>query len=438
MASESDATTYRQGLRPTTMVLVLLCLMYAITYIDRVNVSTAAAVFRKELNLTNTQVGLVFSAFAYPYLVFQIIGGWVGDRFGARRALTVAGLIWGAATLLTGLVTSLTSMIVARVLLGFGEGATFPVATRAMADWTPPARRGFAQGITHSAARLGNALTPPVVAWLILLVSWRGSFVIMGVISAAWTLAWAWYFRDDPRTHPGISPAELDRLPRIRTREEKTRDPVPWRRLTRRMLPVTLVYFCYGWTLWLYLAWIPQYFLQSYHLNLTSSAFFAAGVFLGGVVGDTLGGVVSDRIYEKTGDRNKARRNLVVLGFLGSLASMLPILFLHNVTLAAISLSLAFFCSEFTIGPMWAIPMDIAPRYAGSASGLMNSGSALAAIVSPLIAGYVIDRTGVWELPFIGSIGLLLVGAMLAFWMKPNEDLDGLTPVVAGKPVVAT
>jgi sugar phosphate permease len=438
MAAESDATTYRQGLRPTTMVLVLLCLMYAITYIDRVNVSTAAAVFRKELNLTNTQVGLVFSAFAYPYLVFQIIGGWVGDRFGARRALTVAGLIWGAATLLTGLVTSLTSMIVARVLLGFGEGATFPVATRAMADWTPPARRGFAQGITHSAARLGNALTPPVVAWLILLVSWRGSFVIMGVISAAWTLAWAWYFRDDPRTHPGISPAELDRLPRIRTREEKTRDPVPWRRLTRRMLPVTLVYFCYGWTLWLYLAWIPQYFLQSYHLNLTSSAFFAAGVFLGGVVGDTLGGVVSDRIYEKTGDRNKARRNLVVLGFLGSLASMLPILFLHNVALAAISLSLAFFCSEFTIGPMWAIPMDIAPRYAGSASGLMNSGSALAAIVSPLIAGYVIDRTGVWELPFIGSIGLLLVGAMLAFWMKPNEDLDGLTPVVAGKPVVAT
>jgi sugar phosphate permease len=277
-----------------------------------------------------------------------------------------------------------------------------------------------------------------VVAWLILLVTWRGSFVIMGVISAVWTLAWAWYFRDDPRNHPGITPAELDRLPPVRTREEKRRDPVPWRRLTRRMLPVTIVYFCYGWTLWLYLAWIPQYFLQSYHLNLTSSAFFAAGVFLGGVVGDTLGGVVSDRIYEKTGDRNKARRNLVVLGFLGSLASMLPILFVHDVSVAAICLSLAFFFSEFTIGPMWAIPMDIAPRYAGSASGLMNSGSALAAIVSPLIAGYVIDRTGVWELPFIGSIGLLLVGSMLAFWMKPNEELDGSTHVVAGKPLVAT
>src|SRR5580692_12764109 len=107
-------------LSATTTVLALLCLMYGITYIDRVNVSTAASAFQRDLHLNNTQVGLVFSAFAYPYLVFQIFGGWVGDRFGARRALTVAGLIWGAATLLTGMVTGLTSMLVARVLLGFG------------------------------------------------------------------------------------------------------------------------------------------------------------------------------------------------------------------------------------------------------------------------------------------------------------------------------
>ena len=422
----TPATTRpRKILGPTTIVLFLLCLMYGITYIDRVNVSTAAAVFRKELNLSNTQVGLVFSAFAYPYLVFQILGGWVGDRFGARFALTVAGVIWSAATVLMGTVGSLTSMLLARVMLGFGEGATFPVATRAMADWTTPARRGFAQGITHSAARLGNALTPPMVAWLIALVTWRGSFVLMGVISFAWTLVWFLYFRDDPRDHRAITEAEVDALPKFRTRQDRKNDPVPWGRLTRRMVPVTIVYFCYGWTLWLYLAWIPQYFLQSYKLNLTSSAFFAAGVFLGGVVGDTLGGIVSDRIFEATGDRNKARRNMVVLGFLGSLVAMVPILFLHDVALAAICLSIAFFFSEFTIGPMWAIPMDIAPRYAGSASGLMNTGSALAAIVSPLIAGYVIDKTGVWELPFLGSIALLLFGSIMAFWMKPDQELDG-------------
>src|ERR1700720_390227 len=163
-------------LRVTHVVLVLLCLMYFITYLDRVNVSTAAAGFASDFGLNKAQIGLVFSAFAYPYLVFQIIGGWVSDRFGARRALTISAIIWGGATLLTGLVSSLTAMIAARVLLGFGEGATFPTATRAMSDWMPEDKRGFSQGITHSSARLGNALTPPLVAWLITLVTWRGSF----------------------------------------------------------------------------------------------------------------------------------------------------------------------------------------------------------------------------------------------------------------------
>jgi MFS family permease len=419
--------------RPTTGVLFLLCLMYAITYIDRVNVSTAATVFRQELNLSNTQVGFVFSAFAYPYLLFQIFGGYVGDRFGARMALTIAGVIWSTGTILTGLAGSLGTMIAARLMLGFGEGATFPVATRAMSDWTTVGRRGFAQGITHSAARLGNALTPPMVAALTLALSWRGSFFVMGVVSLAWTLIWALYFRDNPRDHPAITTTEVDRLPSFRTRKQRRREPVPWGRLTRRMLPVTIVYFCYGWTLWLYLSWIPQYFAQSYKLNLRDSAFFAAGVFFGGVVGDTLGGVVTDRVYERTRDHNKARRNLVVFGFLCSLASMLPILFVHDITLAAVFLSAAFFFAEFTIGPMWAIPMDIAPKYSGTASGLMNSGSALAAIISPVIAGYLIDVTGIWELPLVGSIALLLLGSLLAFFMRPGEELDAPT---GSKPTV--
>jgi cyanate permease len=104
---------------------------------------------------------------------------------------------------------------------------------------------------------------------------------------------------------------------------------------------------------------------------------------------------------------------------------MIPLLFSHNLTGAAICLSLAFLFSEFTVGPLWAIPMDIAPRFAGSASGLMNTGTAFAAIVSPLVFGFVIDKTGNWELPFIGSIGMLFLGAILAFWIKPDQALAG-------------
>jgi MFS family permease len=419
----------------TTIVLLLICLMYGITYIDRNNVSTVASIFERDLHLTNMQIGLVYSAFAYPYLIFQIIGGWVSDRFGARMGLTVCGIIWASATLLTGTVSGLAAVLFLRVMLGFGEGATFPMSTRAMSDWTAKENWAFAQGITHASARLGNALTPPLVAWLIAAVTWRGSFIFLGIISLAWVIAWAWYFRDDPGLHPEITPRELLRLSSYRGRKTREKEPVPWLLLARRMMPVTVVYFCYGWALWLYLAWIPSFFLHSYRLNLKSSALFSAGVFFAGVLGNTLGGVISDRIFDRTGDRKKARRNLVVAGFLCSLASMLPIPLLHNLTWVAVFLSLAFFFSEFTIGPMWAIPMDIAPRFSGSASGLMNTGSALAAIVSPLVFGYVIDKTGDWTLPFLGSIGLLVIGTIVAFWMKPDEELPGaaLTVTLAAK-----
>src|SRR5262245_25048840 len=119
-------------LRVTHVVLFLLTLMYFITYLDRVNVSTSSAGFGKEFGFSKTQIGLVFSAFAYPYLVFQIIGGWVSDRFGARRTLIACGVIWAAATAICGMSVGLVSLLIARVLLGFGEGATFPAATSAM------------------------------------------------------------------------------------------------------------------------------------------------------------------------------------------------------------------------------------------------------------------------------------------------------------------
>jgi len=405
--------------RSTRLVLLLLCAMYFITYVDRVNVSTASSVFGKELGLSNTQIGFVFSAFAYPYLVFQIIGGWVGDKFGARRTLMVCSLVWAGATVLTGLAGGLLSLVLARVLLGLGEGATFPTATRAMSNWTFPEKRAFAQGITHAFARIGNAVTPPLVTWLMLATSWRGSFIILGCLSFLWVVVWVWYFRDNPRDHPDITRQELERLPPYVAAKETP--AVPWGPLAKRMSPVTAVYFCYGWTLWLFLTWIPQYFLHNFQLNLRSSALFASGVFFAGVLGDWLGGLTSDRLLAKTGSLTKARSLMVVVCNLATLAALLPILFTHDLTVAAICLSLGFFFAEMTIGPMWAIPMDIAPRYSGTASGIMNSGSALAAIISPVVGGFIIDVTGNWDWPFIGSMVLMLVGAILAFAMRPEQ-----------------
>jgi sugar phosphate permease len=412
----------RKYLKATNVVLFLLCMMYLITYIDRVNISTAASVIKTEFGLSNTQLGLIFSAFAYPYAIFQIIGGWVGDRFGPRRTLFACGLIWAVATILTGFASGIVSLFLCRVLLGFGEGATFPTATRAMQYWTPAGRRGFAQGLTHSFARFGNAVTPPLVAWLMVLLSWRAAFIIIGVVSLTWVFVWFWYFRDDPKEHPAITEAELAMLPR---RDASTTRPVvPWRSLVPRILPVTIVYFCYGWTLWLFLSWIPLFFINSYKLDVKQSAIFSLGVFLAGVIGDTLGGVVSDWLFHKTGNVRFARLSVILTGFVGAFVSLVPMLYIHDLNTIALCLSSGFFFAELIIGPIWSIPMDIAPKYSGTGSGIMNTGSAVAAIVSPVVAGILIDKTGNWELPFIVTMGLLALGAALSFTMRPDRQFE--------------
>jgi MFS family permease len=404
------------------VVLALLCILYFILFVDRVNIATAAPLMKADLRLSNTQLGLAFSAFAIPYALFQLVGGWIGDKFGARLTLSACCAMVGLSTMLTGAASGFVSLFALRLALGFAEGAAFPTATRAMSTWIPARDWGFAQGITHSFSRIGNAVTPPLMAALLLLGSWRRSFVILGSASLAWLLFWAWYFRNDPRQHSAITPADLAALPKPDT---TGRPAIPWLRLARRILPVTIVDFCYGWTLWLFLTWIPTFFFENYHLKLETSAMFSAGVLFAGVIGDTAGGVATDRLLRRTGSLTLARRSVLVVGFLGAVIFLSPVLLFHDVRVAAVCLSFAFFFAELIVAPIWAVPMDIAPRYAGSASGMMNFGFAVAGLVSPSSFGYLVDRTGSWVFPFICSILLLLVGAALASRLRPDIPLSG-------------
>jgi len=324
--------------------------------------------------------------------------------------------------MLTGLVGGLASLFALRLALGFGEGFAFPSATRAIATWLPVSRWGFAQGITHAAARLGNALTPPLVVAVLTFASWRGAFVALGLFNLIWVALWFWVARDDPRSHPGMTPDDIAALPPVSTRS--TTPPVRWWRLARRIAPVTAVDFCYGWTLWVFLTWLPSFFLKNFHLDLAHSALFSAGVLLGGVAGDAVGGLVSDRIYRATGNVQAARRNVIITGMLGAFVFLIPVVLTHDLTTVAICLSLAFFFSELVVAPIWAVPMDIAPDHAGAASGMMNFGFGLAGILSPLVFGAVLDLTGSWTAPFLASIALLLVGAGLSFFMRPDRPFD--------------
>ena len=412
-----------RALSVPNVVLALLCAMYLILYIDRVNIATAAPLIKSELHLSNTQLGLAFSSFAIFYAVFQIAGGLIGDRLGARLTLTLCCALVAVSTVLTGAVNGFASLCTARLVLGLGEGAAFPTATRAMTIWFPKSRRAFAQGITHTFARGGNAVTPPLIAWLVVLASWRASFVVTGLASLIWLCIWLWYFRNDPRDHQGISGDDLRGLPERRPAAPTT---VPWLKLARRIFPVTVVDFCYGWTLWLFLSWIPGFFYENYHLNLQSTAIFSAGVLFAGVVGDTVGGIVSDRLYRRTGSLVMARSYVMAFGFAGAFVFLIPVILVHQLNVAAVCLSLAFFCAELIVAPLWSVPMDIAPEYAGSASGMMNFGFGVAGLVSPSSFGYLVDRTGSWVIPFIGSVVLLLVGGICAARLRPDVAFKDL------------
>jgi MFS family permease len=391
-------------------VVILLCTMYVILYVDRVNIATAAPLIKSQLHLTNTHLGLTFSAFAVSYALFQLIGGWTSDLFGARIGLAMACAIVVVATLLTGAAGGFISLVVSRVLLGIGEGTAFPTASRALIRSTHDSRWGFTQGLTHGFARFGNALTPLLIAWMLRWMSWRVSFVIVALVTAVWICIWAVSFRD----HPGT----------LTQSGSEQRQNVPWLRLARRMFPVTIVDFCYGWNLWLFTSWIPGFFYENYHLDLHSSALFSTAVFFSGFTGDLAGGWTSDYLLRRTGSLLIARRAVMVGGFLGAFLFFLPVIFVHNLAVATIFLSLTFFSAELIVGPIWAVPMDIAPQYVSSASGMMNFGFGAAGLVSPSSFGYLVDRTGSWVVPFVGSVVLLLLGAVLSARLRPDRRFE--------------
>lgn len=410
-------------------VLGLLCVFYALSYIDRVNISTAAPYIQSSLGLSKGQLGLALSAFALPYALLQVFGGWLGDRVGPRRTMTWLAVVWAVATVATGLAVGLASLVAARLLLGFGESAAFPSATQAMSRWLPAQLRALGQGIVHAASRLGNALAPLVVGGLIWVGGWRLSFWVLGALSLIWAAVWVRFYRDVPRDHPRTTATELAELPNGGAAPAE-RAPTPWRTMLPALLPVLVVDFCYGWLLWVYLTWLPSLFKDEFGLALGRFALYTSLVLLAGVVGDLAGGRLSDELVRRREPRF-ARRLPLVLGLTGSLLCLAPALVVHTLVGTTICLALAFFFLELTNSTIWALPMDVAPDHAGAASGLVNTGFGIAGVISPAVVGFLLDRTGNdWRAPILLSVGVLGVGALCALRVDPLRRV-GADPEVA-------
>ena len=418
-----------QTVKPTNVrwiVLAGICALYFVTYLDRVNISLAAPSITAELRLSPTELGLIFSAFSVAYAALQIPGGWVADRIGSRKALSGMGLLWALFTALTALPAGLTSMLLVRLGVGVAEAGAFPAATRAFTTWIPSNRRGFAQGLPHSFARLGGALAPPIVIGLILAFGWRMAFVGLGAASLVWVTVWVWFYRDRPRDHWLTNVAEVELLDAQAPALDEALKPgrTAWRALIARMWPVTLADFCYGWSLWVFLTWLPSYLSTDLGVDQNQLALFAALPLAAGVVGDTAGGLLSDALWRR-GRTRLARSGQIAIGLVLSLVFVLPAVFASSPIVTVWLLSASFLCLEMTNAPLWASAMDITRQHVGEGSGLMNTGFGVAGIISPVVFGALIQATGNWTLPFVLSAALLLVGAGLALRIDAHIGIDG-------------
>jgi sugar phosphate permease len=410
-------------------ILLLISVMYLITYLDRVNISTAAPEISKEFGFDKVTMGVIFSAFVWAYAMFQVPGGWLSDRFGARGVLGSVVAYWSVMTAATAMAFSATSFIVVRFLFGVGEAGAFPGATRAMQLWYPQSERGFVQGITHSASRLGAAIAPPMVVLIMTQIGWRPVFLICGAVGLIWSLWWLLSYRNLPEQHGLVNRAELESIRGLGANGEVNPPPasqqadVPWGTLLRspNMWAIMCAYFTYVYCLWIFLSWLPSYLVEYRHFTLIKVGVFASLPLWAGVVGDTVGGLATDWLLKRTGNPRLARSSVAIVGLLGCAVFIVPAALTADAYVAVYCLTASMFFLECTIGPSWAVPMDTGGKYSGTVSGMMNMAGNIGGALSPLVFGFLVQY-GSWQAPFIAAAALLVAGAAVwAFWLDPTK-----------------
>jgi len=414
--------------RTRHVTLLFVVLLALITYMDRVAISVAAADIRKDLGLSLVQMGWALSVFGWAYALFEIPGGWLGDRIGPRRVLMRIVLWWSFFTAFTGGVWSPRSLIITRALFGAGEAGAFPNLTRILTTWLPAGERERAQALVWLATRMSGAFTPSLVALLIGWLSWRHTFEIFGGIGMVWALLFYRWYRDDPSQHPQVNSAELALLPPARE-SAVARSGVPWRLIfsSRAVWLLSLQYMClaYGW--WFYINWLPTYLREARGTTLKMGALLAGLPLLLGGAGCLVSAAVIPRLARRMGVA-RARRLVAVTGFIGASASIFVFTGIVDPVRAMFVLGLAGFFNDFVMPAAWAGTMDVGGRYSGTVSGAMNMMGSVAGASSVIVVGYLLTWTqGNWTLTFLISAAIYAAGALCWLLLDSHTPLERTT-----------
>lgn len=379
-------------------VLWFMVALAVITYADRVCISQAAPAMQAELGLTKTQMGYAFGAFGWAYALFEIPGGWLGDRIGPRRVLMRVVSMWSIFTIFTGWAWNLGSLVTARFCFGAGEAGCFPNITKAFSHWFPQLDRVRAQGWLWLSARWGGAFTPLIVGWMLsaggvgkfgLGLHYRSVFLLFGLLGIVWALSFYRWFRDHPKDHPSVDSAELAYIGETAHAGDHT---MPWRKLltSRTVWMLWAQYFFLSYSWYFNITWFPTY-LKEHFVGLSDlerALLACVPLFFGGL-GALMSGLCSAALDRRFGSIALTRR---VLGFAGmALAGVMLIVSMQfrAPVAAVLAIGMASFFNDITLPGSWGACMDVGGRHTGALSGSMNmmgnAGGAVAPMVVPLV-----------------------------------------------------
>jgi MFS family permease len=458
-------------------VLAFACSLSMITYLDRVCFGEIAPHIQREFGLSDTQKGMLFTAFALAYALFEVPSGWLGDVFGPRKTLIRIVLWWSLFTALTGCVWNFTLdsgyqltlpllgttvpllingfllLLLVRFLFGMGEAGAYPNIARAFYNWFPFGERGFAQGAVWMAGRFAGGMTSWVVVFLLFttgtaegqtILHWRHTFWIFGVIGVLWCLVFAWWFRDRPEQKAAVNQAELNLIRGGQGPLEAGHAHVPWGRLltSSNLGALCLMYFCaaYGW--YFNITWLPGFLKDHYDVRpetwgtWTYSMMAGAPLLLGSLA-CLGGGMLTDAFIRRTGNRKWGRRLFGFIGHAICAACYFAAIFAPNAWLFVLAIGMAAFWNDMTMGASWAICLDIGKRYSGIVSGCMNMIGNLGGAVAGSVTGLILqhfkeagasDTGGAmplgWRVNFLVFGGVYVLATLL--WLR----IDSTKPVV--------
>jgi len=422
-----NTLTYKKQIIPTRyLILLMIFIVTSVNYADRATLSIAGAAVAKDLQLDAISMGYIFSAFGWAYLLMQIPGGWLLDKFGSKRVYTYSLFFWSLFTFTQGFVDlfplawAATSMFFMRFMLGFSEAPSFPANARIVTAWFPTKERGTASAIFNSAQYFALALFSPLLGWLTFAWGWEHVFIVMGVLGFILTFLWVKLIHN-PTDHPRMTPEELDFISKNgavvdmdRSKSGEKQDKtikfgyIKQMLTNRMMLGVFFGQYFINTITWFFLTWFPIYLVQEKGMSILKVGMVAAIPALCGFAGGVLGGVFSDHLIKQGASLTKARKVPIVLGMLLA-SSIILCNYTNNTTLVVLLMALAFFGKGFgALG--WPVISDTAPKeIVGLCGGLFNVFGNVASIVTPVVIGYLVSELHSFNaaLVFVGCSALM-------------------------------